>query len=449
MGKKKTDTIVSTSKKKIKRTTPFIFFTHQFDDIDKRVAKRHITILILLSILAKFIVAFVTTTVFHSFLDLFDISVYFQHALMPLQGQLPFTSDFQYPILILIPMTIALVPALLLQNGMAFVYTFQFLMVLCDITTIVCIYLIGLKLWNEQTAFHAGLIYAGAFSAAYFVITKYDAFPATLLMLAILFTVYRHEVKGYVALVLGFFTKVFPILALPFFVLYNAKNTSLKQEIISAVKVVIPISAVLFLPLFFISPDTFRIYIPVRSELGYYSNTLTFTIYSWVHDVFNLGISLDVISAIMYIVMGVGLLILLYAAFTIPGRDPKLLIRLILCATILVVVCAKVRSPQYIVWFTPMICLLAADNIRKIVLLYIFQALAYLEFPLMFGSFYTALQYTDTALSSGWMITLVVFTLEYLALFVCLWSVVNPREIYDKIRQASGKSSSPQRASGN
>ncbi|MGB9177222.1 MAG: hypothetical protein WCB46_10870, partial [Methanoregula sp.] len=359
MGKKNTEDTVSPRKKGKKGITPFTFLTHQFDNIDLQTAKHHMALLVLASVLAKLAVAFVTTEVFFSFVDLFDIGVYYEHIRMLVQGQLPFDSGFQYPVLILVPLMIALLPALLLHNGMAFVYTFQGLMVLCDIVTILCVYLIGLRLWNERTAFYAGLIYACAFAAAYFVITKYDAFPTCLFMLAILCTVYRREMAGYAASMLGFFTKVFPILALPFFVLYNAKRTSLKQEIISAAKIIIPISVVLFLPLFLISPDTWKIYIPVRSELGYYSNTLTFTIYSWIHDVFHVGISIDAVSAIMYILMGAGMLVLLYTAYRIPGRDRKLLIQLILCATVLVVVCAKVRSPQYIVWFMPLLCLLA------------------------------------------------------------------------------------------
>jgi hypothetical protein len=436
MGKKKTEDTVSPRKKGKKGITPFTFLNFPFDDIDLQTAKHHMAILVLVSVMAKFAVAFVTAAVFHSFIDLFDIGFYYDHIKLLVQGQLPFDSGFQYPVLIFVPLLIALVPALLLQSSVAFVYTFQGLMVLCDIVTILCVYLIGLRLWNERTAFYAGLIYACAFTAAYFVITKYDAFPTCLLMLAILCTVYRHEMLGYAASTVGFFTKVFPILALPFFVLYNAKGTSLKQEIVSAAKVFIPIAVVLFLPLFLLSPETWKIYIPVRSELGYYSNTLTFTIYSWVHDVFHIGIALDTVSAIMFLLMGAGMLALLYTAYRIPGRDRKLLVTLILCATVLVVVCAKARSPQYIVWFTPLLCLLAADNIRKIVLLFIYQALAYLEFPLMFGAFYTALEYTDPALSPGWTITLVVFTLEYLALFVCLWFIVNPREILRKVRQA-------------
>lgn len=439
MGKKNTMEQENSRGKGKKGRSAFICLNHTFKDVDEQTAKNHILYLIIACVVAKVIVAGITTGVFHSFVDLFDIGVYLQHGLMPLSGQSPFTSDFQYPVLIFVPVMIAVIPALLLNNAMAFVYTFQFLMVICDIVTILCIYLIGLRLWDERRAFYAGLIYACAFSAAYFVITKYDAFPTCLLMLALLLTIYRHEIGGYVASVLGFFAKVFPVLALPFCILYNAKKTSLKQELISAAKAGIPLAVILFLPLFLISPETLRIYIPVRSDLGYYSNTLTFTLFSWLHDVFGIGVSIGTVSLVMYIVMGIALLALLYAAFIIPDRDPVLLIKLILCAIILVVICARVRSPQYIVWFTPLLCLLAADNVRKIAALFIFQGLAYIEFPLMFGGFYTALTYTDPVLSGGWMITLVMFTLEYLALFFCVWLVANPADICYRFREALKK----------
>jgi hypothetical protein len=437
MGKKNRRDIQQDTKAGKRGKQPFTFLSLRYDDIDMKIAQKHILFLIFASLAAKVLVMFVTTAVFHSFIDYFDIGVYLKHAMMLVGGQMPFDSEFDYPILVLIPVLIALVPALIAQSGMVFAYTFQILMVLCDIVTVLCVYLIGLKLWDEKTAFYSGLVYVSAFSAAYFVITKYDAFPACLLMLAIVCTIYRKEMLGYAFTITGFFTKVFPILALPFFVLFNSKETSIKQEVLAAAKVIVPISAVLFLPLFLIQPETLTIYVPIRSEFGYYSNTLTFTLYSWIHDVFGIGISIGTISAVMYIAMGLGMLALLYAAYKIPGKNPKLLLQLLLSAIILAVVCARVRSPQYIVWFTPLICILVMDDIKKIASLYVFQALAYIEFPLMFGTFYTSTSYTDASLSTGWIITLIAFTLEYLALFVCIWVVVNPPEIYRKIRTTS------------
>lgn len=439
MGKKNREGRASPEKIGKRGRELFSFLGKTFDDPDKQTITSHMLMLVIAVVAAKFIVAFITTVVFHSFVDLFDIGWYMDQGILMTQGQTPYiTFDFPYPILLLVPIVISMVPAILFNNGMAFVYSFQALMVICDIVTILCVYLIALRLWNERIAFLSGLLYAAAFSAAYFVITKYDAFPTCLLMLAILFTVYGSAIKGYAASALGFFTKVFPILALPFLVLFNARKTSLKEEIVTAAKVIVPVSIILFVPVFILNPSTLKVYFPVRSDIGYYSNTLTFTLYSWIHDVFRIGLSLDLVSALMYVLMAAGLLALLYAAWTIPGRDPVLLIKLILCATVLVVVCAKVRSPQYIVWYTPLLCLLAADDIRKIALLFAYQALAFIEFPLMFGSFYTSLQYTGAVMSSGWMLTLFVFTLEYLALFVCVWFVVCPQDIFRQVREASG-----------
>jgi hypothetical protein len=441
MGKKNKSDGAKQGDKRRAAKRSFEFLSMKFDNVDTETVKRHILYLIAASLIVKFLVVVVSISVFQSFFDLFDIQYYLQNAVLLTQGQYPYiNTDFVYPILVFIPILIALIPGLVFQNDMAFVYSFQFLMVLCDLVIIFCIYLIGLKLYNEKMAYYSGLIYTAAFSSAYFVMTKYDAFPTALLMLAITFTVYGKSMKGYLSTILGFFTKVFPVLAVPFFILYNAKETSLKEEIVAAVKVTVPAFVVLFLPVFLLNPGTFTIYIPIRSQLGYYSNTATFMIYSWIHNVVSIGISIDTISLGMYIVMGAGILALLYAAFKIPGKDPALLIKLLLCAIVLTVVCARVRSPQYIVWFTPLICILAIDDMKKIAAFFALQVLAYIEFPLMFrsffGSFYIANEYTQPLLSFGWMITLLLFTLEYLTIFICIWLVVNPAGLYRKIRKA-------------
>jgi hypothetical protein len=411
------------------------FLSMRIENIDAQTFKQHIFYLILASLLTKFIILVATPTVFRSFIDYFDIGFYFEHGVMLTQGQLPYINYFfDYPILIFIPITLALIPMLIFQNAMAFVYSFQILMIICDLVTTVCVYLIALKLRDRKTAFYAGLLYATAFSAAYFVLTKYDAFPTCILMVALVFTIYGQKMKGYVANAAGFFAKIFPVIALPFIVLYNAKASSIKQEIIDACKVFIPLAAILILPFLFFGKDILKTYLPVRTGMDYYSNTVTFTIYSWMHDVFGIGVTLDMVLTVMFTCMAVGLLALMYVAYASSRKNAILLLKLVLCSIVLVIFCVKVRSPQYLVWFTPLLCILAVDDIRKIILVYVVQLMAFIEFPLMFGKFYTSVQYTDAALSSGWYITLIAFTLEYLALFVCLYVVVNPREILQDLR---------------
>lgn len=422
---------------------PLEVLSIRLENIDVQTLKQHIVYLILVSLLTKFIILVATPSVFQSFVDLFDIGFYFEHGIMLTQGQLPYiTYFFDYPILVFVPITLALIPALIFQNAMAFVYSFQILMIICDMVTTLCVYLITLKLWDKKTALYAGILSATAFSSAYFVLTKYDAFPTSILMVALVFTIYGQKMKGYIATSAGFYAKIFPVIALPFIVPYNARDTTTKQEILNACKVFIPLAVVLILPFLVFRQDILNTYLPIRTGMEYYSNTVTFTIYSWLHNVFGIGISLGVVLTIMSACMAAGLLALVYTAYVYPKKDPKLLLKLILCSIVLVIFCVKVRSPQYIVWFTPILCILAADDIRKIILVYIVQVLAFIEFPLMFRTFYTATQYTDMTLSSGWFITLIAFTLEYLALFVCLCFIVNPREIVRNLRKGRNEPAS-------
>jgi hypothetical protein len=408
----------------------FEFLSVTLENVDIQTVKQHILILIGLAILTKLAVLFITPMVFHSFIDYFDLGFYFEHAVKLIDGQLPYVSySFDYPILLFVPITIALVPALIFQNAMAFIYTFQLFMVACDIVTILCIYLVALKIWNEKTAFLAGLLYATAFSTAYFVLTKYDAFPTCLLMLAVLFTVYGMNMKGYLAAGLGFFTKIYPAIAFPFLILHNTKKSSLKDEIIAVMKVMVPLALILLVPIIIIRPDAIGTYLfATGGSLGVYVNTLTYTVYSWIAGVGHIGIAIGSVSLVMYGLMGITLLYLLYTSYVDAEKRPVTLLKTLLCALLALIVFTKFHSPQYIVWFTPLLCLLVADNIYKILLFYAVQVFAYIEFPLMFGSFYTNLEYTNPAGSAGWYMTLLFFTLQYIVLLSLVALIIAPKD---------------------
>lgn len=256
MGKKNKGESTPSGTRKRSEKGPVEFLSVSFENTDRETVKRHLLYLVAASLLTKFLVMVITPTVFHSFIDYFDLQVYFEQAVKILDGQLPYIGyNFEYPILIFIPILLALLPAVLFQNGTLFLFSFQILMVICDLVTLLCIYFIALKLHNEKTAFLSGLIYATAFSTAYFVLTKYDAYPTCLLMLAVFFTVCGMSMKGYIAAGLGFFAKIFPAGAFPFLILHNTKNSSLREEIVSVLKVMIPLSVVLLLPVLLIRPE--------------------------------------------------------------------------------------------------------------------------------------------------------------------------------------------------
>jgi len=346
------------------------------------------------------------------------------------QGKIPYLSfGFDYPVLVFIPIGIALIPALVTQSAMAFVYSFQLLMILCDIGILLCVYFIALRVWDEKTAFSAGMIYATAFSAAYFVLTKYDAFPTLFLMGAVLFTVYGMSTRGYISATLGFFAKIFPAVTIPFMILYHAKRTSFRLEIISTIKVVVPFFVILLLPFLILRPDSINTYLMATGTgLGVYVNTATFTLYEYIHEIAHLGVDSATVSLFMYLLMGLVLIALLWFAFKGPAKRPVTFLKLLACALFAFVFFSKFHSPQYIVWYAPFLALLVADGLRKIGLFYLTQTLAYIEFPLMFGTYYVNLQYMNPVGSGGWYLTLAFFTLENLALIILFYSILRPKD---------------------
>ncbi|HVP95685.1 hypothetical protein [Methanoregula sp.] len=428
MAKKDKNERGSKEKKGKSGNEPFLFLGTRFAAIDKTTATNHILLLIITTIIMKFVVVFFTTAVFHSFIDYFDIGVYLNSVTPLTQGQLPYIDyAFEYPILTLVPILLAFLPAVLTQSGLVFVLSFQLLMILCDLFIVISIYLIGIRIYHETTAFYGGLIYATAFSTAYFVITKSDAFPTALLMAGLLFAVYGMGSRGYASASAGFFAKLFPAVSLPFMIAYNAKKTSVKEELISAIKIFLIFCIVLLLPLAILRPTTLSSYLfATGGSVGVYVNTATYTIFAGLSEVFPSGISLSFLSTIMYLIMAAVLLLLFAIAFIDREKKEKTLLVLTLCALFSLVFFTKFHSPQYLVWFTPLLALLVADDIIKIGLFYLSQVFAYIEFPLLFGTFYTNTQYVNPIGSSGWYLTLLFFTAENIVFVTLMYFTVRP-----------------------
>jgi hypothetical protein len=147
MGEKNRNDIKTSGKTRKNTIIPFSFRNVQLRNIDGKIVKRHIFYLILISIITKLLVLFTTVAVFHSFVDLFDFGYYFDHCLMIVNGQIPYVDfSFDYPPIAIVPIIIAIIPALLTHDVSAFIGSFQILMIACDILISICIYFIGLNL---------------------------------------------------------------------------------------------------------------------------------------------------------------------------------------------------------------------------------------------------------------------------------------------------------------
>lgn len=368
---------------------------------------------------------------FGAFTDLFDFQLYYQAVQNILHGQLPWAYDveFYYPPLAFIPLLIAYALSLTGGGFLAFALALWVLMLICDIITTFCVYYIGLKLYSEKTAFIAAMLNATAFSVAYYTLCRFDPFPACLATGAVMLTLYGEKVTGYLASVLGLFTKIWPIVIFPFLWLYNARGTSVMEEGKEKAFAFLVCGGILFGLMILGGYDRF---------LGYadrvYCNTIPFTIDQYLQV---LGITIPFgIIAMTFRILTVAVVIVSLCLMYRQPENTALMLKLILAVIIVITAFSQYRSPQYIVWFTPFAALLVADTIRGIVLFVIVQVLAYIEYPLGYGLFYVNEQYV-----SEW--GLVFFSLFFLMIGLLLWQALvfrNPNPPHGGERKRGSRS---------
>jgi hypothetical protein len=388
------------------------------------------------SILAKIAMVFVTLVMLHSFLDTFAMNYYFQRFVAIFSGQIPYiTYSYEYPILSFIPIVIASIPALITQSEYIFIYLFMGLMVICDSISIICVYKIADKIWNDKSkAFVAAAVFATTFSVAYFTLTEFTPFAICLMMLGLTYTVCKDKPqKGYMAIIAGFFVKIFPIITYPFTLIYNAKKTSLVTELKNSLKIFIPLAAVIILPFLLINNniiDTFLLKVGTGQDRGLYSSSTTYMIYSWLHSVFNIAITTDFIYTIQEILLVVTIGFLLYVLYKSKDKTPATYLKVITCALFAVVFFTEYHSPNYVTWFIPLVCIFAVDDIYKIGLIYLNQIIGFIVFPLGFYGLWVNANYTGNIFSYTWDSALLLFTIRWVLLAVMIWVVVDPIKLW-------------------
>lgn len=395
--------------------------------------------LIGLSILMKIIVMVFTIHIAKSFVDAYDFTYYYYNIDLLFSGMLPYVDySIDYPIFALIPMIIAYIPSQFLGGLPAFIFIFQSLMIICDIIIVMCIYDIVYKIYKDhRISLIASIIYLLSFSTSYFIITKYDAFPTCLMMVGLQYIICNDSTNsklyGYISIISGIFSKFYPVIILPFILIYNSKTTSLKNEMVSLLKIAIPFVLILLVPLYILNPKSIDAYIFATGGGNViYANTFTFTIYTWIYDIFKFGISSTTISSMLYVCGGLIGLFLLYYMYKLPNQNPIILIKIIALTLITIIMCTKFHSPQYVVWYTPLICILVSNDVIKFGSWMLLQIIMFINFPYMFGKLYINTSYLFQYPTPNWQFALVLFTLEYLLLIGCVWIIIDPKSLFTK-----------------
>ncbi len=400
---------------------------HKFwDTFDPDVLKRDIFLIIVVSVITKLAVLFVTANIFQSFIDMYDTVIYFNYAVNVLHGMVPY-ADFsvEYPQLFFIAALLPLIPAIIVQDANAYVPAFRVLMSVFDIFTAVLVYFIAARLFDQKKALLSGLLYAAAFASAYFVITKYDAFPTFLLVLSLFLFVNGKEIAGYFTSGIGFLVKWFPAIPLPYYLMFDLKSKRDKNEIIRSIVITAIGILIVFIPFLILNYSGFLD--TYSRHVGRASEALSFVFY--IDFILNnlAGFTRSFEAASIFLMVILELLFIWYY-WKYKKADYKTLCAFIFFSIFIFVLLNKVFSPQYMLWLTPFLALFLADSLQNILIFFISQAWLYLEFPLLFrGIYFTDTYYTGNG-NVFISVPFIFFTIKFLILLLIFMIIFKKTE---------------------
>ncbi len=378
-----------------------------------KIPPDHRNLLIAATVGSKVAILLVSVLIFHLYIDNFDFTLYRGAVENVLMGNWPWANNiiFYYPPVSLVPMLLAHTLSPALGDGdLGFMLGMWILMVICDIITTLCVYLVGIRMYSERTALLAALLSATAISASYYTLTRFDAFPVCLASLALLATVYGDADRGYILAVAGFLAKIWPILLYPLLWLYHAKDSSLLREGRRGAIIIAASTMVIFAAMLGLGYDRF---------LGYaglvYAQTLPYLIYSCIILISPEVPFKTVGTASVVLVGGIlaGTALWMYR----KPKDIATLVKAILLSVFAVAYLLPYQSPQYITWITPFAVLLVAGDLAGMLSFIGVQVLGYVEFPLTVWMIWTNESYR-----SPWAI-------PFFALFFALYGVMLWRAI--------------------
>ena len=371
------------------------------------IPKIYRNVLILTSPLTKILLLIVMFFGVHNYFDAYDYQLYYSAMQNIFSGSLPWANNIPilYPPFSFVPMIISYVISLITSSPTWFFVSMWVLLSICDIIIAFCIYYIGLKLYSKQTSFIAALLYSTAISVMFFSLTKFDACPTCIMMLAILFTIYGEKEKGYLFSIIGLFTKIWPIVVYPLLWVYNSAIGSYKQAVLYLVG-----AGILFAIMIYSGYSVLSVFTNFV-----YCNTIVFTINQYLIMV-GIILPFDILINVFRILL-IGILIGLMFYQYKNKKDVSILLKVILVAIMAIVFMIQYRSPQYNVWFVPIAALLLADRVWGVITFVGVQILCFIEFPVIWGSIYVNDNYTSPL--ALWFFT-IYFIIMGVFLIMCL-----------------------------
>jgi hypothetical protein len=235
---------------------------------------------------------------------------------------------------------------------------------------VTCLYKIGAKFSNIQTATILSIFYAVFPFNMIFWFAKYDVIPTALFLLGLYWIITGCYVFSAMAMVLGFLTKWYPILLFPFAIAYLLRNYKL-DEMVKYVFSALSMSAGVLIPFAWLNIDKFLYAYKFHATRGLTGNSFFFIL---VYYLTPFGKPLDEMKPwqgriadpqILSIILSFQILaiLILLAYLTLCPTIQNLVVNSAL-AVILFAMLNKVYQPQYLLWMLTgfICCSLTAQN---------------------------------------------------------------------------------------
>lgn len=331
---------------------------------------------------------------------------YFDYASRMMAGQIPYR-DFavEYPPLALL---FFLLPRLVASTPESYATAFAVQTLLFSLLGMLFVVLLsqrlGLRSWKPVAAYTAFLLAIGPI-----VSHRYDMFPAILVLLALYAFLSGRHGWTYALLAAGAMTKVYPAALLPVFLLCHYRD-HFHQRIKSALLTFAATSFAIAFPFFLMSPgglldsfayhaqrgiqleSTYSSLLLVGHKLGWLSVDSEFTFGSW-----NLtGAAADATTHVSMLLLPLSLVAaywVIYRRVRTGSQSAQDLVSYMLLVVIVLVVTSKVLSPEYLIWFLPLVPLFSGRFKYWVWgVFFAIGVLSYLVYPLR----YSALIWLDT-----------------------------------------------------
>jgi len=399
--------------------SPFRFFGVPLKGVGWQTLKNDLIILAFTGLVVKLIVISVALPALEQILT-GDMTLYYWYTDSIFHGRFPYISFYaEYPQLFFIPLIIAYLPLLTGPDFNGFLFTFGTMNLLFDLGTLACVYILAARFFGQAHAFRAGLLYATAFSTAFFIPILFDIIPTFFLVFSLCCFIHGKEMASYLSAATGVLLKWFPFACFPVFFLSNLKNGRDLKNFWKGVTISILAAAACMLPFVLLNAgkfiETYRFHIvrqPEAHSFVYYLDTI---------------LSLFHVQApgnLFLIIMVFAECLLLYWYFRYLDGSDLTLIYVLFLSVLIFFLCNKVMGTYYLVWLTPFLAILLLGSLRHLVLFYAVQVIMFLETPVLLGIVYKPYWNYSVLENSLPSIPFAFYTVKFAIFFILLYVII-------------------------